>query len=43
LFDAFKATRLKDIKLMWLDEAMLTFSKKPLSVKHERCFVPGLK
>jgi len=43
LFDAFKATRLKDIKLMWLDEAMLTFSKKQLSLKHERYFVPGLK
>jgi hypothetical protein len=27
--------RLRDIKLVWVDEAMLTFSKGAWSVKHE--------
>ena len=26
MFDAFKVTRLRDVKLVWVDEAMFTFN-----------------
>ena len=37
MYDAVKVTRLRDVKLVWVDEAMFTFntfSTRPWSAKH---------